>query len=131
MEQRNWNRDAIALDVEIKMWRPEGEQVLRCKTLDVSLGGAELLSCAVKFPKHRVLELRFPQICGTQVKQPRMLAKFIRNTDRGMAIQFLKANNETLRALQALILKDKIMQTKLNNSNSKNHSVEMPKQARS
>ena len=113
MEQRTWNRDSIALDVEVRMWRPEGEQVLKCKTLDVSLGGAELQSYGVSFPRHRVLELRFIQLCNRQIMQPRILAKFIRKTNHGMAIQFLKANNQTIRGLQSLMLKDKILQNKI------------------
>jgi hypothetical protein len=113
MEQRTWKRDSIALNMEIRMWRPEGEQVVNCKTLDVSLGGAELLCYGTSFPRHRVLEIRFSHMCNKRIKQPRILAKFIRKTQHGIAIQFLKANNETLRSLQSLILKDKIMQNKI------------------
>jgi len=114
MEQRTWKRDSIALDVEISMWRPDGQVVLNCKTLDVSMAGAELLTYDVTFPKHRVLEIRFTQMCGKTLKRPRILAKFLRKTNDGIAIQFRKADNETLKFLQKMILKDKFINTKIN-----------------
>jgi len=112
MEKRTWKRDSIALDVEIRMWRRDGEDILNCKTLDVCLGGAELLTYESTFPRHRVLEVRFSQMHGKGMRQPRILAKFIRKTRDGVAIQFTKANNETLKVLQSLILKDKIFKAK-------------------
>jgi len=108
MEQRNWKRDPMSLDVEVRMWRPCGEEVLRCKTLDLSLGGAELETYDVAFPKHRVLEIRFSKLTNCGLKQPRILGKFIRKTNNGMVVQFRKAENETLKCLQYLIAKDKI-----------------------
>lgn len=117
MERRIWTRNSVALDVEIKMWRPEGEQVLRCKTVNVCLGGIEILCYGNSFPQHRVLELRFTKLCNSHIRQPRILSKFIRATERGMVIQFLKANNDTLKGLQQLMLKDKIMQNRMNQPN--------------
>lgn len=108
MEQRTWKRDAMSLDVEIRMWRPNGEEVLRCKTLDLSLGGAELQTYDVAFPKHRVLEIRINQLGDFGLKQHRILGKFIRKTNNGMAVQFRKANNETIKVLQYLISKDRV-----------------------
>jgi len=116
MEQRAWKRNSIALDVEIRMWRPDGEVVLKCKTLDVSLAGAELLTYDVTFPRHRVLEVRFTQLRDSSMKQPRILATFLRKTSDGIAIQFRKANNETIKLLQSLILKDKIFNAKINHA---------------
>ncbi|HEC29301.1 MAG TPA: PilZ domain-containing protein [Gammaproteobacteria bacterium] len=113
MEQRTWKRDSLALDVEIRMWRPAGEEILCCKTLDVSLGGAELLTHNVTFPKHRVLEIRFSELNGRGLKQSRILGKFIRKTNGGIAIQFRKANNDTLKILQALMVKDRINKKKI------------------
>jgi len=113
MEQRTWNRNNLALDVEIRLWRPNGEEVLRCKTLDVSLGGAELLTYDVEFPRHRVLEIHFPHLSEKGIKQPRILGKFIRKTDSGIAIQFRKANNETLKQLHTVITRDKMLKSKI------------------
>jgi len=113
MEQRTWNRNNLALDVEIRLWRPNGEEVLRCKTLDLSLGGAELLTYDVDFPKHRVLEVHFPHLVKQGVKQHRILGKFIRKTDSGIAIQFRKAHNETLRQLHSAITRDKQLKSKI------------------
>ena len=112
MEHRTWKRDSVALDVEIRMWRRDGEEVVNCKTLDIGLGGAELLTYNATFPKHRVLEVRFAQMHNMKLRQTRILAKFLRKTQDGVAIQFTKANNETLMILQRLILKDKMSQTK-------------------
>lgn len=112
MEKRTWKRDSIALDIEIRMWRRDGEDIVNCKTLDVGLGGAELLTYDSTFPKHRVLEVRFPQLRNLDMKQPRILAKFKRKTRVGVVIQFTKANNETLKNLQNLILKDKLFRAK-------------------
>ncbi len=112
MEQRSWKRNTIALDVEIRMWRPDGEVVLNCKTLDVSLAGAELLTFDVTFPRHRVLEVRFTQLRDKTMKQPRILATFLRKTKDGIAIQFRKANNETITLLHGLIIKDKLFAAK-------------------
>ena len=113
MEQRTWKRDSIALDVEIRMWRPDGEVILKCKTLDVSLAGAELLTYDVTFPRHRVLEIRFTHLRDKSMRQPRILAKFLRKTSGGIAIQFRKANNETIKLLHNLILKDKFINEKI------------------
>ena len=112
MEQRTWKRDSVALDVEIRMWRRGGEDVVNCKTLDIGLGGAEILTYDATFPKHRVLEVRFTQMQNMKLQQSRILAKFLRKTADGVAIQFTKANNETLMILQRLILKDKITRAK-------------------
>jgi len=112
MEQRTWKRGEMSLDVEIRMWRPNGEEVLRCKTLDLSLGGAELQTYDVAFPKHRVLEIRINQLNEFGLKQHRILGKFIRKTNNGMAVQFRKANNDTIKVLQYIISKDKIQKEK-------------------
>ena len=113
MEQRAWKRDSLALDVEIRMWRPSGEEILCCKTLDVSLGGAELLTHNVTFPKHRVLEIRFSKLDSLGLKQSRILGKFVRKTKGGIAVQFRKANNDTLKILQTLMIKDRVNRKKM------------------
>jgi len=112
MEQRTWKRDEMSLDVEVRMWRPDGEEVLRCKTLDLSLGGAELETFDVAFPKHRVLEIRINQLSDCGLEKHRILGKFIRKTNNGMVVQFRKANNETIKALQCMIAKDRSMKAK-------------------
>lgn len=106
MEQRTWKREHLNLDIEIRMWRPDGEEIIRCKTLDVSLGGAELQTFDITFPKHRVLEVFFPELRHYGLRQPRILGKFVRKTDKGMAIQFRKASNETITALYRMMKKD-------------------------
>ena len=113
MEHRTWKRDSLNLEIEIHMWRPDGEEVLRCKTKDVSLGGAELLTYDVSFPKHRVLEIWFSELKKAGTEKTRILGKFIRKTDNGIAIQFRKANNETLKKLQYLIVKDSSLKSKV------------------
>lgn len=123
MEKRTWKRDPVALDVEIRMWRRDGEDIVNCKTLDVCLGGAELLTYNATFPKHRVLEVRFPQLSHMKMRQPRILAKFIRKTSQGVAIQFTKANNETIKNLQGLIIDNKILRARLRQSKYKTACV--------
>ena len=116
MEQRTWKRDNVNLDIEIRMWRPTGEEVIRCKTLDVSLGGAEIQTFDITFPKHRVLEVFFPEMQRYGLRQPRILGKFVRKTTNGMAIQFRKANNETITALYRLVAQDKGLKNKVSQS---------------
>ena len=113
MEHRTWKRDSLNLEIEIRMWRPDGEEVLRCKTKDVSLGGAEILTYDVSFPKHRVLEIWFSDLKNSDAEKTRILGKFIRKTNNGIAIQFRKANNDTIRNLQRLIVKDTSLKTKV------------------
>jgi len=112
MEQRAWKRDPMSLDVEIRMWRPDGEDILKCQTLDLSLGGAALQTNEHSFPKHRVLEIRINQLNKYRLKQPRILGKFIRKTNDGMVIKFSKADNETIKALHCLIAKDRMLKAK-------------------
>lgn len=112
MDQRSWKRDTMTLDVEIRMWRPDGEDILKCQTLDLSLGGAELHTDDLTFPKHRVLEIRFNQLSKYKLKQPRILGKFVRKTHKGMVVQFSKAENDTIKALHHLIAKDRMQKEK-------------------
>jgi len=103
MESRNWQRRQIAFDVEVKLWHRGGEQKIACKTQDVSMGGALLLTDELGFPKHRLLEIRFPALRNLQLKQPQIIARAVRKQAKGLAIRFSKADRETIRAMHKML----------------------------
>ncbi|MCK4743980.1 MAG: PilZ domain-containing protein [Sulfuriflexus sp.] len=103
MESRNWQRRQIKFDVEIRLWRRGGEQLIACKTQDVSMGGAFLLTEELGFPKHRLLEISFPALQRLQLKQPVIIARAIRKEGKGLAVRFSKADRETIRAMHKML----------------------------
>lgn len=103
MESRNWQRRQITFDVEVRLWHRGGEQIIACKTQDVSMGGAFLLTDELGFPKHRLLEISFPALQRLQLKQPHIIARAIRKQGKGLAIRFSKADRETIRAMHKML----------------------------
>jgi len=103
MESRNWQRRHIAFDVEVRLWHRGGEQNIACKTQDVSMGGAFLLTDELGFPKHRLLEIRFPALRGLQLNQPQIIARAVRKQGKGLAVRFSKADRDTIRAMHKML----------------------------
>jgi len=103
MESRNWQRRQIMFDVEVRIWHRGGEQVISCKTSDVSMGGAFLLTEELGFPKHRLLEISFPALNRLKLKNPTIIARAIRKQGKGLAVRFSKADRETIRAMHKML----------------------------
>ena len=103
MESRNWQRRQITFDVEVRLWHRGGEQNIACKTQDVSMGGALLLTDELGFPKHRLLEISFPALRSLQLKQPKIIARAVRKQANGLAVRFSKADRETIRAMHKML----------------------------
>ena len=59
MEYREWQRRLIPFEVEVRLWHRQGEQVIKCKTRNISMNGAFLITDELGFPRYRLLELRF------------------------------------------------------------------------
>lgn len=59
MDSRHWQRRLMPLEVEVRLWRRSGEQVITCQTRDVSMSGAFLSTEELGYPKHRLLDIRF------------------------------------------------------------------------
>lgn len=103
MECRHWQRRKIPFEVEVSLWHRNGEQTVVCKTYDVSMSGALLLTHELGFPKHRLLEVRFKALERLQLKQPRIIARAIRKDSSGIAVRFRKADRETIKALHKML----------------------------
>jgi len=103
MESRNWQRRQITFDVQVRLWHRGGEQLIACKTQDVSMGGALLLTDELGFPKHRLLEIIFPALQRLQLKQPNIIARAVRKQEQGLAVRFSKADRETIRAMHKML----------------------------
>lgn len=103
MESRNWQRRHITFDVEVRIWHRGGEQMVACKTADVSMGGAFLLTEELGFPKHRLLEITFPALSRLKLKNPLIIARAIRKQGKGIAVRFSKADRETIRAMHKML----------------------------
>lgn len=103
MESRNWQRRQIVLDVEIRIWHRSGEQVIACKTKDISMGGAFLLTEELGFPKHRLLKITFPALNRLKLKNPQITARAVRKQSKGLAVRFSKADRETIRAMHKML----------------------------
>ncbi len=103
MESRNWQRRQIMFDVEVRIWHRGGEKVISCKTNDVSMGGAFLLTDELGFPKHRLLEISFPALSRLKLKNPIIIARAIRKQGKGLAVRFSKADRETIRAMHKML----------------------------
>lgn len=103
MECRHWQRRKIPFEVEVSLWHRTGEQTVVCKTYDISMSGALLLTHELGFPKHRLLEVRFKALDRLQLKQPRIIARAIRKDSDGIAVRFRKADRETIRALHKML----------------------------
>jgi len=103
MESRNWQRRNIGFDVEVRLWHKDGEQLVNCKTRDISMGGAFLLTNELGFPKHRLLNIRFPALKRLALDKPNIIARATRKEDEGIAICFSKAERETIRAMHKML----------------------------
>lgn len=103
MESRHWQRRQISFDVEVRLWHKSGDQVVQCKTRDISMGGAFLMTEELGFPKHRLLEVRFPALQRLHLKQPSIIARAVRREGKGLAIHFSKADRETIRAMHKML----------------------------
>lgn len=103
MESRNWQRRQIMFDVEVRIWHRGGEQIISCKTSDVSMGGAFLLTEELGFPKHRLLEINFPALERLKLRNPTIIARAIRKQGKGLAVRFRKADRDTIRAMHKML----------------------------
>ncbi len=103
MESRNWQRRPINFDVEVRLWQKTGEQVINCKTRDLSMGGAFLITEELGFPRHRLLEIRFHALQRLQLKQPQIIARAVRREGNGLAVRFTKADRETIKAMHKML----------------------------
>ena len=103
MESRQWQRRQIMFDVEVRIWHRDGDEVIACKTSDVSMGGAFLLTDKLGFPKHRLLEISFPALNRLKLKHPHIIARAVRKQGKGLAIRFSKANRETIQAMHKML----------------------------
>ena len=103
MECRHWQRRKIPFEVEVSLWHRNGEQTVVCKTHDVSMSGALLLTQELGYPKHRLLEIRFKALNRLSLKQPRIIARAIRKDANGIAVRFRKADRDTIKALHKML----------------------------
>jgi len=103
METRNWQRRKIGFDVEVRLWHKNGEQIVNCKTRDISMGGAFLLTNELGYPKHRLLDVTFPALKHLELNRPSIIARATRKDDEGLAIRFSKAERETIRAMHKML----------------------------
>jgi len=103
MEGRHWKRRKIPFEVRVSLWHRNGEQTITCKTYDVSMSGALLLTHELGYPKHRLLEIRFKALNHLKLKQPRIIARTVRKDANGIAVRFRKADRDTIKALHKML----------------------------
>lgn len=101
--QRAVARQQLCLKMEISLWQRDRVKVVTCHSRDISLRGAFLTTTELGFPKFRTLEVRIPFLPDMGIHKPRILARAVRKTDNGIAIEFRRAHNTTLHALQELL----------------------------
>jgi hypothetical protein len=93
----------MALDIEIRLWRRGGEQIIRCKTQNICMTGAYIRTRELGFPRHRLLEVRLPVLDRLKLKHPRIMAKVVHQGKDGVGIRFSKADSQTIRALHKML----------------------------
>jgi len=103
MNNRAWQRRSMALDVEIRMWRREGDQIIRCKTNNICMTGAYVVTDELGFPKRRLVELHFSILDRLRLKQPRILARIVHKGKDGLGLRFCKTDSATIRALHKML----------------------------
>lgn len=104
MEKRAYFRRSIRRSVDVVLWRREGEQIIRCHTKNMSLGGALLDAGGIEFPKFRLLELDFRMPAMNSGKRRRILALAVRQSEEGVAVEFRQVDLAVLRLLHEIIL---------------------------
>lgn len=100
---RTFPRRELSLPMEISLWRRNEIQVINCLSRDISLRGAFLYTTELGFPKFRTLEVRILSLLNRTTVKSRILARAVRKTDDGVAIEFRRAHNTILFALQQLL----------------------------
>jgi len=103
MEYREWQRRLIPFEVEVRLWHRQGEQIIKCKTRNISMNGAFLITDQLGFPRYRMLELRFAAMDRLKLPQTHIIAKAIRQEKDGLAVRFTKADRESIRALHKIL----------------------------
>lgn len=103
MNNRAWQRRSMSLDVEIRLWHRNGEQVIHCKTGNISMIGAFIITTELGFPKRRLVELRFSILDRLSLKQPQILARVVHKGKDGLGLRFCRTDSDTIRALHRML----------------------------
>lgn len=93
----------MSLDVEVKLWRRQGEQVINCKTRNICMTGTFINTSELGFPKRRLVELRFPILDRLRLEHPEILARVVHEGEDGLGLRFCKTDNATIRALHRML----------------------------
>ena len=103
MNNRSWQRRSLSLDVEVRLWHREGDQVVNCKTRNMCMTGAYIATTELGFPRRRLVELRFPVLDRLRLKQPEILARVVHKGKDGLGLRFCKSETATTRALHRML----------------------------
>ena len=103
MNKRSWQRRNMSLDVEVRLWRRQGEQVINCKTRNVCMTGTYISTTELGFPKRRLVELRFTILDRLRLKHPEILARVVHKGKDGLGLRFCKTDSATIRALHRML----------------------------
>ena len=93
----------MSLDVEVKLWRRQGEQVVNCKTGNICMTGTYINTSELGFPKRRLVELRFAILDRLRLKHPEILARVVHKGKDGLGLRFCKTDSATIRALHRML----------------------------
>lgn len=101
IDMRAFPRRAMKLPIEISLWHRDEATVIHCDADNISLQGAHLNTQALGFPKFRTLEIRILNLIDETMPTPqRILARAVRPTATGLAIEFRRTKNSVIKALQ-------------------------------
>ncbi len=103
MNKRTWQRRNMSLDVEVRLWRRQGEQVVNCKTRNVCMTGTYINTTELGFPKRRLVELRFSVLDRLRLKRPEILARVVHSGKDGLGLRFCTTDHDTIRALHRML----------------------------
>ena len=103
MEKRRWQRRPMRLDVEVRMWRRHGEQIVHCRTDDISMTGAFIRTNALGFPKRRLIEMRFAVLERLNLNKPVVLARVVHKGRNGLGVNFCRPDSNTIKALHRML----------------------------
>jgi len=105
MDMRAFPRQDMKLPIEICLWHRDEATVVHCDSDNISLRGAHLQTKELGFPKFRTLEIRILNLIDESLPATqRILAKAVRATDTGLAIEFRRTSNRVLKALHKHLL---------------------------
>ena len=100
-EKRKHFRKNISADVDIAIWRLDGENTLSCKTKDISTGGAFLNTGDLRKTKTVPIHLRLMNRKKENINP--IYLKVIRKTSEGTAVEFRTLGINEFAAVQQVL----------------------------